>query len=188
MHDSCGEDQAAMATRNILDRLDRVRPTTRGWSACCPAHDDRRPSLSVAEGEPGVLVKCCAGCRHRGDHGGDWPACGAPLRHLPGSKQVRSNGRTAPKRIDGGKDAGSLEDEALTLWLHANEVFAFACNLDTTAWTDNEWDVATDAICTAHEQMQRAEALEAEAFRVRGTKPTEGSTIGHASRRVKTHC
>lgn len=34
-----------------------------GWMACCPAHDDRMPSLSVREGEGGkVLVHCHAGC------------------------------------------------------------------------------------------------------------------------------
>lgn len=34
-----------------------------GYSACCPAHEDRSPSLSVSEGDDGrVLVKCFAGC------------------------------------------------------------------------------------------------------------------------------
>lgn len=36
----------------------------KGWSARCPAHEDRRPSLSVSEGEDGrALVKCHAGCK-----------------------------------------------------------------------------------------------------------------------------
>ncbi len=35
-----------------------------GWSARCPAHDDRSPSLSIAEGDDGrTLVKCHAGCK-----------------------------------------------------------------------------------------------------------------------------
>jgi hypothetical protein len=34
-----------------------------GWIARCPAHDDRKPSLSIAEGADGrVLVHCHAGC------------------------------------------------------------------------------------------------------------------------------
>jgi len=34
-----------------------------GWSARCPAHEDRRPSLSVSEGDDGrALVWCHAGC------------------------------------------------------------------------------------------------------------------------------
>ncbi len=32
-------------------------------AACCPAHDDREPSLSIATGNEGkVLVRCHAGC------------------------------------------------------------------------------------------------------------------------------
>lgn len=48
----------------VLARLDRVRHKGSGkWDACCPAHDDRNPSLSIAEGENGaVLLKCFAGC------------------------------------------------------------------------------------------------------------------------------
>jgi hypothetical protein len=37
----------------------------KGWSACCPAHEDARPSLSIAEGDRGqVLLNCHAnkGC------------------------------------------------------------------------------------------------------------------------------
>ena len=34
-----------------------------GYSACCPAHDDAHPSLSISEGIDGkILVNCFAGC------------------------------------------------------------------------------------------------------------------------------
>src|SRR5262245_31388130 len=38
-----------------------------GWMARCPAHEDREPSLSIADGDNGkVLVRCHAGCeQHR---------------------------------------------------------------------------------------------------------------------------
>lgn len=54
---------AAPADR-LLSRLEAVRTTGPGrWTACCPAHDDQHPSLSVRETEDGaVLVKCFAGC------------------------------------------------------------------------------------------------------------------------------
>ena len=39
------------------------QPSGHGWLMHCPAHDDRRRSLSVSEGDDGrVLVKCHAGC------------------------------------------------------------------------------------------------------------------------------
>ncbi|MCP4039714.1 MAG: hypothetical protein GY733_22410 [bacterium] len=47
----------------VLSRLTRPKKSGTGWSACCPAHEDRRPSLSVAVGEDGrVLLACHAGC------------------------------------------------------------------------------------------------------------------------------
>ncbi|MBU2734071.1 hypothetical protein [Acidithiobacillus ferridurans] len=48
----------------VLHRLDRAKRTAPDrWIARCPAHDDRRPSLSVRETEDGtVLLHCFAGC------------------------------------------------------------------------------------------------------------------------------
>jgi hypothetical protein len=47
----------------ILERLQSVKECGNGWAACCPAHDDRTPSLSIDEGDDGkVLVYCHAGC------------------------------------------------------------------------------------------------------------------------------
>lgn len=49
--------------QQILQQLESVKPSARGFSARCPAHDDRGPSLSIKEGEDGrVLVHCFAGC------------------------------------------------------------------------------------------------------------------------------
>lgn len=48
----------------VLGRLDKVKSTGRSkWVACCPAHDDQDPSLSITEASDGkVLLKCWAGC------------------------------------------------------------------------------------------------------------------------------
>ena len=44
------------------DRLDAKREGT-AWMARCPAHDDRNPSLALAEGDDGkTLLTCHAGC------------------------------------------------------------------------------------------------------------------------------
>lgn len=53
-----------MAAENILKCLDKVRKTGRNkWQACCPAHDDKGPSLAVRELDDGrVLIHCFAGC------------------------------------------------------------------------------------------------------------------------------
>jgi len=47
----------------IVEGLDRVKRNGHGWIACCPAHQDRHPSLSVWDGDDGwVRFKCFAGC------------------------------------------------------------------------------------------------------------------------------
>lgn len=52
-----------MNAEAILDRLMDVRRSGSGWTARCPAHADRSPSLSICEGDDGrVLLHCFAGC------------------------------------------------------------------------------------------------------------------------------
>jgi hypothetical protein len=47
----------------LLERLELAKKSGKGWTARCPAHEDRHASLSVHEGDDGrVLVKCFAGC------------------------------------------------------------------------------------------------------------------------------
>lgn len=47
----------------VLSRLERVRPYGKGYTARCPAHNDRTASLSVAAGDDGrILMHCFAGC------------------------------------------------------------------------------------------------------------------------------
>lgn len=47
----------------MLSKLRDAKRNGSGWQARCPAHDDRRPSLSIAEGDDGrALVNCHAGC------------------------------------------------------------------------------------------------------------------------------
>ncbi|MCL1826002.1 MAG: DNA primase [Betaproteobacteria bacterium] len=53
-----------MNVEPLLSRLDGVKETQSGcWVARCPAHEDRRPSLSIRETDDGrLLVHCFAGC------------------------------------------------------------------------------------------------------------------------------
>lgn len=47
----------------LLSGLDKCRGSNGRWSACCPAHDDKSPSLSIRETEDGrVLLHCFSGC------------------------------------------------------------------------------------------------------------------------------
>ena len=48
----------------LLNRLDHVRPSGKDrWTARCPAHEDRDPSLSIAvTPDDRILLHCHAGC------------------------------------------------------------------------------------------------------------------------------
>jgi DNA primase len=53
----------------LVDRIEkatglgrRTRPYRKGFMLCCPAHDDRNPSLNVAPGRARSFVNCYAGC------------------------------------------------------------------------------------------------------------------------------
>jgi len=62
-----------MSTEAPVDRILRAleahgcepRKTGTGWQARCPAHEDRRASLSISIGEDGRALICChSGCEH----------------------------------------------------------------------------------------------------------------------------
>jgi len=94
------------------------RKVGRGWSACCPAHDDRSPSLSICDaGDGKVLIHCHAGCdseqviatlRSRGL----WPENGSRRFAC-----LRSRG--AARRTEPDRDEAERADAALAIWLSA---------------------------------------------------------------------
>lgn len=48
---------------NLLQRLEKVKGRNNSWTARCPAHADRSPSLAVRQAEDGrVLLHCFGGC------------------------------------------------------------------------------------------------------------------------------
>ena len=40
----------------LLERLTNTKRNGAGWNACCPAHDDHNPSLSISEGDDGRIL------------------------------------------------------------------------------------------------------------------------------------
>ena len=48
---------------NLLNRLEKVKGRKGRWTACCPSHGDRSPSLAITQLDDGrILLKCFAGC------------------------------------------------------------------------------------------------------------------------------
>ncbi len=86
-----------------------------GWSARCPAHDDRTPSLSLRDTNDGkVLVRCHAGCDQDEviahlKASGLWPQNGPRLFRYAASRRV-----TKPKEPD--RDDIKRTEAALSIW------------------------------------------------------------------------
>jgi putative DNA primase/helicase len=54
--------ESVMKTEEILSRLYQVKRNGNGWTAICPAHADKSPSLSVKKEIGKTLVRCFAEC------------------------------------------------------------------------------------------------------------------------------
>lgn len=52
-----------MSVDTLLQRLTKVKGGKGRWTACCPSHEDRSPSLAIRETDDGrILLKCFGGC------------------------------------------------------------------------------------------------------------------------------
>ena len=53
-----------MSLDKLLSNLQKVKRTSNNsWMACCSAHEDRSPSLSIKDtGDGRLILKCFAGC------------------------------------------------------------------------------------------------------------------------------
>ncbi len=49
--------------RDVLPKLKKVKENGNGWVACCPAHLDENPSLSISEDNGKLLLHCFSGCQ-----------------------------------------------------------------------------------------------------------------------------
>lgn len=52
-----------MKLEQLLNSLTKLKRTGQGqWIACCPAHEDRSPSLTIKQTSETILVHCFGGC------------------------------------------------------------------------------------------------------------------------------
>ena len=159
-----------MTVDDFLSRLDGVRPTARGHVALCPAHADRNPSLSVAEGDDGrILIRDFAGCTAKeilvvmGLTFADlWPDRALRPRHKrPIQKRWRFDWRRTSRDV---------LHHADTLFLRTESVLAVAQHLHINTWTERELHAALGVVAQAYEDRKRAALLwdVAVSLRVRG--------------------
>jgi len=105
----------------VLALLAKVKQRQPGqWSACCPAHDDKSPSLSIRELPDGsVLLFCFSGC----GAAAVVAALGLELSDLfpPKEKTGREPARP-PRLLTAGQALELLQKEALLVAVAAGNV------------------------------------------------------------------
>jgi hypothetical protein len=84
-----------MSVDKLLNNLTKVqRKANSAWMACCPAHDDRSPSLSIKDiGDGKLVLKCFAGCETidvLGAIGLDWEDVMPPKQPVERIQTVKS--------------------------------------------------------------------------------------------------
>lgn len=112
------------AAGRILAACKKVRTTSPGsWVACCPAHEDRSPSMTVRETPDGMtLVHCFAGCSVEDICG----ATGVALEDLFPEKMPESRRMSAYRRrpFDAVTVLAAIASEAMVIGVTASDMHA----------------------------------------------------------------
>ena len=143
----------------LLERLDGVHPRGTGrWMARCPAHPDKNPSLSVREGDRGLLLHCFSGCTIE-------KICESLNLRVPdlfnNAPQPRG-ARPTPKPVRQDRKALALQFElaAVDRRLRAARIIEAVNGLDLPTLDDGELDRALNHVAQAHADVERAELFE----------------------------
>jgi len=122
-----------MSAATLLDRLRGIRTTGPGrWLACCPAHEDRSPSLSIREMDDGrVLIHDFAGC----DAESVLTAVGLEFRDLhPASDGATHRARPIGSRIPAADALAAIDHEAHVVAVIASDIHAHR-EIDGPTWS-----------------------------------------------------
>ena len=135
----------------LLNGLDSVRETGHGkYVACCPAHDDRSPSLSLKDcGDGRILIYCFAGCETEDV----LSALGLTFADLMPEK-IGTEHRYKPRKWLSARDAlEALDHEALVVSIIGAD-FLQHREIGEETWT--RLAVAAERISTTHAQFSPA--------------------------------
>lgn len=157
-----------MTVEALLNRLDGVRRSGRGWMSKCPGHSDRSPSLSIREAENGdILIHDFAGCSTQDIV----KSLGLSMSHLfhdaPSNLRQRALPPQPPRPFNWRHESSDLLHRAEELELRRNYVRAHTRGLDCTDWTDQDINAALAVVAQANCDELIAELFRDVAFNVR---------------------
>ena len=115
----------------ILDRLEGVRETgANKWISCCPAHEDRSPSLSIRDADGRILLHCFAGCETDDVLG----AIGLTFTDIMPERVSTEHGhKPMRQRFDARQVLGCLDHESLVVAIIGAD-FIERRSLDESTW------------------------------------------------------
>jgi len=148
-----------MTTNDLLARLDAVKPRGPGrWSARCPAHQDRTPSLSIREIEARILLHDFSGCTPEAIVS----ALGLEMRDLFMDSPISQGRRPAPtpQKLDLIAVAFRFELAALDRRLRADRVLKTATTFTIDSLSEPQLDRLINAVARSYSDRDRAEFLE----------------------------
>jgi len=147
----------------FLSRLDSVKSRGQGrWSAKCPAHGDESPSLSIAEGDKGILLRCFAGC-------GLWDilkSLSLEAKDLffdslsDDPKQRRQQAAERERQRAAHAEEARRSGRVIDARREASYLIASRTGLDITGWSDEKLSEELNLLAAAYEVL-RAEDHEA---------------------------
>lgn len=115
-----------MNIEDVLSRLTKVKKSgPNKWQACCPAHEDRSPSLAVKESDGTILLHCFAGCPVDDVCG----AIGIEMTDLFPERQNEWEGRGAEKPVKFGAVRFSAIDALRCLSGEGSIILLLACDM-----------------------------------------------------------
>lgn len=141
-----------MTTPELLSRLDAVRSRGTGkWSARCPSHGDKSPSLSITEGDKGLLLKCWAGCELTDITG----KLGLEIKDLfydglPNPRQRREVLQCRAKAQTEQRAASGARGRSTDLLRHAEYLIHSARGMTIDTWTPAQLDKRLNRLADAY--------------------------------------
>lgn len=173
----------------FITHLQGVKATAKGYSACCPAHDDRHPSLAIAEAEDRLLIHCRAGCSTKEV----LTAVGLEFSDLflDVHKRSRTRHRTSlpqservrPFSWDWRSQCAELERATQTKREWAEKIITATKGFEINVLTDAELDELMAYVCNAHGWLDHCERLDDALFLLQGALRLEEQQTGQ----IKKH-
>jgi hypothetical protein len=144
-----------MTVDEFLQRLEGVRPRGAGkWSARCPSHKDKNPSLAISEGDKGLLLKCWAGCELTAITG----KLGLEIKDLfydglPDPRQRREAMQRHAKKQAAQRAADRARGRKADLLRHAEYLIQSTRGITIDTWTPAQLDKQLTRLADAYDVL-----------------------------------